>query len=89
MAVFLNHLQFVYPTDLEGIFNQYLFEYGNRSIDKIDSVFRQTSDIKQYKKLAKQLSMTRMLGLDLLVIELLRTARLYPSVLYAIRKRVS
>jgi ubiquinone/menaquinone biosynthesis C-methylase UbiE len=86
---FLNHLQFVHPTYLEAIFQKHSLEYRNRSIDKIETVFSQTADIKQYKKLAKLLRMMRMLRLDRLVVKLLQNFRLYPSVLYTIRKRIS
>jgi ubiquinone/menaquinone biosynthesis C-methylase UbiE len=89
MADFLNHLQFVHPFYLEELFNKHSLQYRNRSIDKIESVFSETADIKQYKKLAKLLIMLRTIGADRLVVKLLRTFRMYPSVLYTIRKLVS
>jgi ubiquinone/menaquinone biosynthesis C-methylase UbiE len=89
MANFLSHLQFVHPTYLENLFKSNSLEYSNRSIDKIESVFSRTADIKQYKKLAKLLGMIGMLQLDRLVIKLLLMFRLYPSLLYTIRKRIS
>lgn len=86
---FLNHLQFVHPIYLEKLFNKHSLQFKNRSIDKIESVFLEAADIKQYKKLAKLLITLRTIGLDRLVVKLLRTFRIYPSVLYTIRKRVS
>ncbi len=89
IVVFLNHLKFVHPTYLETIFNQHSLEYSNRSIEKINSAFSQTADIKHYKKLAKLLRMIRKVGLDRQLVKLLQKFRLYPSVLYTIRKRTS
>lgn len=89
MTDFLNHLQFVHPNYLEVLFNKHSLEFKNRSIEKIEAVFLKTGDIKHYKKLAKLMAMAGMLGLDRLVVKLLRTFRIYPSVLYTIRKRMS
>lgn len=89
MVDFLCHLQFVHPKYLEKLFNKHLLQYRNRSIDKIESVFTQTAEIKLYKKLASTLIMSKTIGLDRLVVKLLKTFRIYPSLLYTIRKRVS
>ena len=89
LAYFLNHLQFVHPIYLEELFEKHALQYRNRSIDKIESVFSKTADIKKYKKLAKLLIILKNLWLDRLAVDLLRTFRIYPSVLYTIRKRVS
>lgn len=86
---FLNHLQFVHPIYLEELFNKHSLQYKNRSIYKIESAFLQTADIRHYKKLAKMLIILKAIGLDRLVVKLLRTFRIYPSVLYTIRKQVS
>jgi ubiquinone/menaquinone biosynthesis C-methylase UbiE len=86
---FLNHLQFVHPAYLEDLFDRHLLEYQNRSIEKIQAVLSGTAEIKQYKKLARLLVMLRILGLDKLAVMVLRKFRIYPSVLYTIRKRVS
>lgn len=89
MVNFLNHLQFVHPNLLEKLFDQYALEYQNRSINKIESVFSQSSEIKSYKKLARLLKGIGMLGLDGPLVKLLRKFRIYPSVLYTIRKPIS
>ena len=86
MADFLNHLQFVHPVYLENLFDKYSLAYQNRSIDKIESVFSKTANIKSYKRLARLLSISRRLWLDRPVVKLLEKLRIYPSVLYTLPK---
>jgi ubiquinone/menaquinone biosynthesis C-methylase UbiE len=78
MINFLNHLQFIHPRYIETLLKLNSLEYQNRSIEKINSAFLHKADIKQYKKLAKILTIVKKYRLDGIALWLVGIFRLYP-----------
>lgn len=84
---YLDHLQFVHPNRLERLFRQSNLTWENRVEQKISSILSgELTAARSYVTSAKLLNFMSKLGVSHLAKELILRSRLYPSVLYTVRK---
>ncbi len=84
---FINHLKFVTPGSLQRLFKKYGFCWDNRAIDKLRAAASGKAVIKKYRLIAKVLGVLQRIGVAPLIIAIIGTLGLYPSVLYTLRKQ--
>ena len=84
---YLEHLQFVHPALLERCFGEHDLEWENRVEKKLDSIFSgDLAAVKAYGASAKFLNMMGKAGIGRVAEKIILGTRLYPSVLYTVRK---
>jgi 2-polyprenyl-3-methyl-5-hydroxy-6-metoxy-1,4-benzoquinol methylase len=84
---YLEHLKFVHPNWLERLFRQHNLVWENRVEQKLDSIFSgDLAAVKAYGASAKLLNMMGKVGIGRVAKMLILRSRLYPSVLYTVRK---
>lgn len=83
---YVEHLKFVTPGTLERQFKKNGLRWHNRAIDKLHDAAKGSADIKKYRFTAKLLNVVHRGGLGQLFISVISILKLYPSVLYTLRK---
>jgi ubiquinone/menaquinone biosynthesis C-methylase UbiE len=85
---YLEHLKFVHPNSLEGLFSLNGLSWENRAEKKLVAVLLGRHDlVRSYHRAANVLSFFRTFGIGRLISRCLLILRLYPSVLYTVTKR--
>ena len=87
LVSFVDHLQFVNPFQLEGLFRRHGFIWNNRAYEKLVLAAKNSSQIKKYVFASKFMIALSKLGLSNLAAKCLARCGLYPSVMYTLRKR--
>ncbi|CAG0997870.1 putative methyltransferase YcgJ [Methanosarcinales archaeon] len=84
---YLDHLKFVHPNRLERLFRQFNLTWENRVEQKINAVLSgDLAEARSYGVSARLLNIMGKLGISRVAKELILRSRLYPSVLYTVRK---
>lgn len=86
-VAYLDHLQFVTPGRLESAFKKNGLVWENLVQVKLEQVFEgDSSQIKAYTRIARLMRIPAKLGLGRFLVKLIMATKLYPSVLYAVKK---
>lgn len=87
---FIDHLQLVHPTWLEGLFRECGLTWENRMRTKLECISDGTmTDVKAYRGLARMMRAFAGMGVNKALISLAMKTGIYPSLLYTIRKSVT
>lgn len=84
---YLEHLQFVTPFSLERLFTKYNLDADNLVVQKIERISDGTTIPMKYRKLSALIRLVSYIGGLKLIISLIVTSGLYPSVMYSAKKR--
>lgn len=84
---YLEHLKFIHPARLERLYSEHNLVWENRVEKKLDSIFSgDLAAARSYGASAKLLNVMGKLGVSRIAKKLILGTRLYPSVLYSVRK---
>ena len=86
---FLEHLQFVHPLCIENNLSKLSMGWDNLSVKKVFNIMHgNNSSVKQYLKLSKILRFLNKLMLNKIIFKVITLAKIYPSIMYLIYKKI-
>jgi SAM-dependent methyltransferase len=84
---FLDHLQFVTPGMLERLFRENRLAWENRALDKLHDAVNGRAQLKKHFVAAAFLRALRHVGAAGVAVTAIRALRIYPSVMYTLRRQ--